>query len=110
MKQTVYLHTFRDAFQAVRPNNFTYEGLEVLFDYLTELEDDIGQEMELDVIAICCDYCEDTWQNIASYYDIDLSDIEDEDEQKQAVMDWLCDNTSVCGETSDGSFVYCSSF
>lgn len=110
MKQIVHFHTFQQAFEAIRPDNFSYEGLSILFDYFEQLEDDIGEEMELDVIAICCDYSEDTWQDIASSYDIDLSDIEDEDEQKQAVMDWLCDNTTVCGETSDGSFVYCSSF
>lgn len=44
---------FRDAFQAVRPDNFTYEGQKALFDYLTDLE-----EQELDVIALCCDYTE----------------------------------------------------
>lgn len=58
MKQTVNFTNFCDAFRNLRPNNFSYEGLQALFDYLTELEDDTGQEIELDVIALCCDYTE----------------------------------------------------
>ena len=41
MKQTVYFNDFRDAFrQAGRLENFSYEALEVLYDYLEELEKD----------------------------------------------------------------------
>lgn len=58
MKQTINLYNFRDAFQAMRPNNFSYEGLRALFEYLEDLEDDTGEEIELDVIAICCDFTE----------------------------------------------------
>lgn len=38
MKTTVQLSDFRDAFQRVRPDNFSYDGLEVLFDYLEDCE------------------------------------------------------------------------
>ena len=44
MKQTVYLDTFRNAFQEIRPNNFSYEGLSILFDYFQEFEDSTGEE------------------------------------------------------------------
>ena len=36
MKTTVYLNEFRDAFQKIRPDNFSYEGLGALFEYLEE--------------------------------------------------------------------------
>ena len=53
MKQTINLHQFRQAFKDMdRDNHFSYEGLEVLFDYLEECD----SELELDVIAICCDF------------------------------------------------------
>lgn len=41
-----------------RENQFSYEGKKALYDYLGELSEDIGQPIELDVIAICCDYTE----------------------------------------------------
>ena len=67
MKQTVNFSAFCDAFHAYnRYDQFGYDALKVLFDYLEELEEDTGNEMELDVIALCCDYSVDSWQDIAS--------------------------------------------
>lgn len=56
MKQTVNFSTFQMAFESLRPDNFSYEGLSILFDWLEQLEQDTGEELELDVIAICCDF------------------------------------------------------
>jgi len=58
MKQTVNIHQFRDAFQVQRPSQFSHSALSALFDYLEELERDTGDEIELDVIALCCDWSE----------------------------------------------------
>lgn len=58
MKQTVYRDDFINAFMQVRPDNFSREGLDALFDYLEQLEEDSGTEYDLDVIAICCGYSE----------------------------------------------------
>ena len=59
MKQTVDLNDFRNAFRNYgREENFTYEGLETLYDYLMSYEEDCGEEQELDVIAICCEFAE----------------------------------------------------
>ena len=58
MKKQVTFSMFVDAFRCIRPDNFTYEGLEVLFDYFESYEDETGHEIELDVIAICCEYSE----------------------------------------------------
>lgn len=49
---------FIDEFKKIRPDNFSYEGLHALFDYFEELSYDIGQPIEFDPIAICCDYTE----------------------------------------------------
>ena len=51
-------YDFLEAFKALRPDNFTTKGLTSLFEYLESLEDDIGTSIELDVIALCCDYAE----------------------------------------------------
>ena len=58
MKQSINFNQFYDAFQAVRPDNFTYDGLKALYEYLEQSEEDTGQEIELDVIALCCEYSE----------------------------------------------------
>ena len=58
MITTVSRYDFEDAFRKIRPDNFTYEGLKALFNHFEELEQDSGEQIELDVIAICCDYSE----------------------------------------------------
>lgn len=114
MKQTVNLSAFMDAFHTYkRYDQFGYKALQILFDYLDEYEDSTGEELELDVIALCCDYSVDTAQDIADQYGIDLTDCEDDNERFDAVLEYLQDNTSVCGdyEGADGHYiVYCSAF
>lgn len=107
MKQTVDSSLFRSAFQDYnRFDQFGGAALDVLFDYLEE----VNPDLELDVIALCCDYSADTAEDIASNYDIDLSDCEDDEAKQEAVLDYLNENTSVCGVTDDGVIVYSSSF
>lgn len=107
MKTTLDFSDFRDAFRRYdRLDQFSREGMELLFDYLEECDPD----MELDVIALCCDFCEDTPEAVAREHSIDLShlDPEDDDYEEQctdAVRDYLNENTQLVGETSTG-FVY----
>jgi hypothetical protein len=107
MKQSINFSAFVDAFHAYkRYDQFGYDALKVIFDYLEEYEESSDQEIELDVIAICCDYNVQHYSDIARDYDIDIEGM-DEDEAKQHVMNYLCDNTTVLGETEDTcNFVY----
>lgn len=106
MKTTVSRYDFERAFaDAGRKDQFSYEGLSVLFDYLEDYEEQTGEEIELDVVTLCCDYCEDSWQSIAENYGIEYDENENEDEGRQIVFDYLSDRTSVVGETANG-FVY----
>jgi hypothetical protein len=106
MIQTINVSDFRDAFRACgRKDQFSYEGLGILFDYLEEIDPDF----DLDVIALCCDYSEDSPEDIAEAYGIDLPEDQDEIEHKEIVRDYLDNHTSVVGETPTG-FIYCSSF
>ena len=112
MKTTVSIYDFRRAFEQCRPDNFSYEGLGLLFAYFEELEESMGEELELDVIAVCCDYAEDTIADIVREHSIDLNDADPEaddyEEQcRQIVFDYLSDCTSVVGDTATG-FVYSS--
>lgn len=107
MKQTVNLHDFRNAFHSMdRGNQFSYEGLEILFDWFEDLEQMDGTEMELDVIAICCDYSEASIKEILDAYNIDMSDLPIDGDVSEFVLDWLNDRTIVLGVCLHGEIVY----
>jgi len=112
MKTTVNVYDFRDAFYRMgRGDQFSYEGLRVLFDYLEEIELGGTEEMELDVIGLCCDFAESTARDIADDYSIDLSESEglDDDEIegaiKSIVIEYLEDEGVFVGDTLD-SIIY----
>ena len=105
MKQTIGFREFCQAFEQLRPQNFSGEGLGVLWDYLEQHETDTGVDLELDVIAICCDFSEDTWQGIAENYSIEIDENENEEEQQQQVADYLTDEGVFVAQVGD-SFVY----
>jgi hypothetical protein len=78
MITTVNLHDFREAFRTTRPNSFSYDGLAALFDYLEELEENLGEPIELDVIALCCYWTE--YESLGEYqasYGSDYTDMAD---------------------------------
>lgn len=111
MKQTINQYDFRNAFlQMDRGNQFSYEALSLLFDWFEQYEDDTGEEIELDVIAICCEYSESHYSDIIGDYVTDICDhlAEDatENEQIEYIRNWLSDNTLLIGESSDGVFVF----
>ena len=59
MFQEIGFCQFCDAFRSMdRNENFSYDGKRALFDYLEGFEEDAGKEVELDVIALCCEYSE----------------------------------------------------
>ena len=58
MKQIIGFCQFCDGFPDSRKEQFSYEGKKALFDYLEQLEEDMGQEIEFDPIALCCEYTE----------------------------------------------------
>lgn len=93
MKQSINVYQFHDAFINMdRKENFSYAGLIALYDYLTNLEDDLGEELELDVIALCCDYSEH-----------DLNDLQREYgnyngqqwESMEAALEWFEERTTI---------------
>jgi hypothetical protein len=85
---------FRNHFAAVgRAHQFSYEALGLLYEFL---EENI-EGYELDVIALCCEYAEDTEQGIAEAYGLH----EDED-----VTAYLEEHTQVVGVTDSGTILY----
>lgn len=107
MKTSVSFSQFCDAFRAAdRNENFSYEGKRALFDYLEQYEDECGCEVELDVIALCCEYSEDDMGTIIADYGIDVSEAENDEDKAEIVADYLHDHTLNVGQLANGSFVY----
>jgi hypothetical protein len=102
MKTTENFSEFRDSFQQIRPDNFSYDGQRILYDYFEEFEESTGEEFELDVIAICCDFSEDSFENIADLYGIELNENDDDDEKQQQVIDFLQSEGAYIGDSING--------
>ena len=79
--ETVTETSFIDAFRRMdRLDGWTYDGLRALYSYLDELSDDTGAPIELDVIALCCDYAEHANAlEAAKEYGFEPEEDEDED-------------------------------
>jgi len=82
----------RNEFIAYNRDHYTYEAYETMIQYFEE----IGENYELDVIALCCDFNEDTIEEIRSNYGLD-----DEDD----VLEYLNYNTYAI-ETDEDKILY----
>lgn len=97
MKQTVSASDFIDAFRAYdRQDQFSYDGLHALFEYLEGIESDTGTEMELDVVALCCDFTEHaSAKEAAQEHGWEADPEKDEEESEEAALEFLRDVTQV---------------
>lgn len=83
---------------------WTRSGAYALADYLQELEDSTGEEQEMDVVAIRCDFAEYTTAvEAASEYGWSADETEYDEANESAALFWLHDQTSVI--TFDGGVI-----
>ena len=81
MKQSVTRFDFVDWFRGsdTYKRNFSYEGLNSLFDYFEQLEEDMENEIDFDPIAICCEFSE--YENLneikENYSSVEINNIDD---------------------------------
>ena len=84
--------------------NWSRSGACALADYLQEMEDSTGEEQELDVVAIRCDFSEfSTAAEAAGEYGWSADGAEFDDANEAAALSWLHDRTSVI--TFDGGVI-----
>src|SRR5690554_2842180 len=100
MKITVTENMFKEQFVRMnRADNFSSAGLSALFEFLEDMEKDIGEEYELDVIGLCCDFSEEHYTDIADDYGIEADFHE--------VLEYLENETIVvCAAISTGYILY----
>ena len=89
-----------------REDNFSLEGSRILFESLEQTAIDCGRSIEIDVIALCCEYIEDSIVNVINSYDIDVTDCDSNDEKTETVEDFLQYNTVFCGSYEDDGVTY----
>ena len=101
MKQTLTTYQIADALKADENANWSYAGSLALAEYLEQLEEDLGEEMELDVVAIRCDYSEykSLWAWAKDYFAKDEytemfanSLFMDDKGRNNAIRKYICDN------------------
>jgi len=89
MKITLTESEFINRFLAIRPDNFSREGLRALFGHLEELERDLGEEVEFDPIGLCCE-----WSEYSSATEA-CADFGHAEEAPEKALEWLRDQTQV---------------
>lgn len=99
--KTVFFADFLASFKgAGREDSFSYEGKCILFDYLENLSEVIEKPIELDIIALCCEYEELSIADlIETYPDVEV-DIKDSGvclDDEGGITDILSYYTMVCG-------------
>ena len=95
MIDNVTFSDFHDRFRNMdRLDGWTYDGLRAMFDYLEEYEDSTDEQIELDVIAICCDFSEYA----------DLEEFQSDYSDAFASWDDVAENTTVI-PVGDGAIV-----
>ena len=110
--QIVNFSMFCDAFTRMgRQDQFSYAAKRALFDYLDNTSDEAGEDIELDVIALCCEYEESTAEEINVSYSLGFERQEDESEEdfddrlNEEVGEFLENNLTLI-MSKDGNFVF----
>jgi len=78
--KSIDIYDFRRAFTDYdRADQFSYDGLGALFDWLSEMANDCTEPYELDVIALCCEFTEysDLAEIQAKHWLAEIDSIED---------------------------------
>jgi hypothetical protein len=108
MKITLNTYQIADELKRDTCARWSYNGANALAEYLEEYEESTGEELELDVCAIRCDFYEYSsalecaleydWSPEASILDDDDNirpDDEVEEENEELALKWLQDRTQV---------------
>ena len=83
--QTVNKSQFIDNLLADDYASWTYEDAEALYDYYEQFSDDMGEDIELDRVALRCEWTRaDSIDEVIEEYD-DINSLEDLQDQTQVI-------------------------
>lgn len=96
MKMTLSVVDFHEYWPESRKDQFSYEALGAIYDYITDQEECSGIETEFDPIAICCCWTEyNSEYEAAKQYTDQFDSIKDNDERQEAARLYLEERTVV---------------
>ena len=112
MKTTLNEWQIADALRRDEYAGWSYEGAKALASHLFELDEQNGEDTELDVVAIRCEWSEhESAQDAASYYQWEFDGDEEETEgeeldekREESALQFLQDRTEVI-EFSSGIII-----
>ena len=110
--QTVNFSMFCDMFTRMgRQGHFSYAAKQAIFNYLESYSDDNGEDFQMDVVGICCEYIESKAEEVNSDYLLGYEKQEDESEEDfqerliEEVQEYLDRHTTTV-MADNGTFVY----
>lgn len=115
MKETINKYEIADRLSQDRNSSFTYSGAMALAEYLEDLEEDLGEELEFCKVAIRCDFSQyeslidwatdyfSQWRSDLSI-DEDLEEDENLEEIEEIIREYIQDHGTLI-EFDDGIIV-----
>lgn len=91
-----------------RDKDYSLNALLALFDYLDELSTDIGQDIEVDVIELCCEWQEFySLEELADCYSHQFTEeqLKDVEANKSDIIQYFYDNTQTISLNNGGYLI-----
>ena len=98
---------FVDEFRKIRENDFSFDGLKVLFRYLEDLSEDCGENIEFCPVSFCCEFDEYNLEDFNNDYDMNIESFEtfeknryqnELDQKRIEIIDFFTSRDFVNGE------------
>ena len=104
MKQTLTTNQAAELLLADKNAGWSYAGACALVEYMEQLEEDTGEEVEFDRVGIRCDFSEyESALKAAEEYGFEPDEDADSEEAEEAAAKWLGHRTTVV--TFDGGVI-----
>jgi len=109
MKLTLTFASFCDEWNGWtdRKDTFSYAGKRALFDYLEQYEQETGEDLELDIVSLCCDFTEydSAMEAVEEYTENFKDDDKNEEENEADARKYLKDRTTVIDVDGGGVII-----
>ena len=105
MKKTLSTSEAADLLMADTNAGWSYAGARALVEYMEQLEDDTGEEIECDAVALRCEFSEyESAREAAEEYGWEPDEGADSEDAEEAALEWMNGRTTVI-EFSEGVII-----
>lgn len=96
MKKTLSTSEASDLLVADKDGGWSYAGARALVEHLESIEEDTGEEIEFDRVALRCEFSEyKSALEAAEEYGWEPDEDADSEDAEEAALKWLTDRTTV---------------